>query len=185
MRIYQEPQYLYRLQYIQFYNRAKPQEDKANKVTSISGSSTDTEYPSAKAVNTELNKKQTKTLTETIIVEGATETTVEGALTAINNNRVNKSLSNLNENGENHFANPNLSNVTGTSGFRKLVEVYNNGTSWYKVFDLDDISSLKHDIKTTDTYYLVVNFPQSAQSTITYAGQIESVEVKIDAKQVI
>jgi hypothetical protein len=32
-------------------------------------------------------------------------------------------------------ADTNLSNVTGTSGFRKLVEVYSNGTSWYKVFD--------------------------------------------------
>lgn len=32
-------------------------------------------------------------------------------------------------------ADTNLSNVTGTSGFRKLVEVYNNGASWYKVFD--------------------------------------------------
>lgn len=87
-------------------------EDKANKVTSISGSSTDTEYPSAKAVNTELNKKQPKMLSETITVEGATETTVEGALTAINNNRANKSLSNLDENGENHFATPSFSNIT-------------------------------------------------------------------------
>lgn len=32
-------------------------------------------------------------------------------------------------------ADTNLSNVTGTSGFRKLVEVYNNGASWYKVYD--------------------------------------------------
>lgn len=32
-------------------------------------------------------------------------------------------------------ADTNLSNVTGTSGFRKLVEVYSNGASWYKVFD--------------------------------------------------
>lgn len=71
----------------------------------------------------------------------------------------------------------NLLNVTDIS--------QDTESAWYKVFDLDDISSLKHDIKTTDTYYLVVNFPQSAQSTITYAGQIESVEVKIDAKQVI
>ena len=116
-------------------------EDKANKVTSISGSSTDTEYPSAKAVNTELNKKQPKTLTEAITIEGATETTVEGVLTAINNNRANKSLSNLDENGENHFANLSLSNITRTSGFRRLVEVYNNGTSWYKVFEEYDPST--------------------------------------------
>lgn len=28
-----------------------------------------------------------------------------------------------------------LSNVAATSGFRRLIEVYNNGTSWYKVFN--------------------------------------------------
>lgn len=32
-------------------------------------------------------------------------------------------------------ANTSLDNVTGTSGFRKLSDVYVNGTSWYKVFD--------------------------------------------------
>lgn len=47
----------------------------------------------------------------------------------------NVDLSNLSATGEAKFANPNLSNVTGTSGFRKLVEVYNNGSSWYKVYD--------------------------------------------------
>lgn len=31
-------------------------------------------------------------------------------------------------------ADVDLGNVTNTSGFRKLVELYNNGTSWYKVF---------------------------------------------------
>lgn len=31
-------------------------------------------------------------------------------------------------------ADTDLSNISNTSGFRKLVEVYNNGTSWYKVF---------------------------------------------------
>ena len=35
----------------------------------------------------------------------------------------------------NSKADTNLLNVTGTSGFRRLVEVYNNGASWYKVFD--------------------------------------------------
>ena len=111
-------------------------EDKANKVTSISDSSTDTQYPSAKVVNTELNKKQPKTLSESITINGAVITTVEGALNAINGNTsiANISLSNLNSAGESHFANPSLSNVTGTSGFRRLVEVYHSGTSWYKVF---------------------------------------------------
>lgn len=32
-------------------------------------------------------------------------------------------------------ADVDLSNVSTTSGFRRLVEVYNNGTSWYKVFN--------------------------------------------------
>jgi len=32
-------------------------------------------------------------------------------------------------------ADVDLSNVSTTSGFRRLIEVYNNGTSWYKVFN--------------------------------------------------
>ena len=31
-------------------------------------------------------------------------------------------------------ADVDLTNVSGTSGFRKLIEVYNNGVSWYKVY---------------------------------------------------
>lgn len=28
----------------------------------------------------------------------------------------------------------NMNNAGGTRGFRKLIEIYNNGTSWYKVY---------------------------------------------------
>lgn len=35
----------------------------------------------------------------------------------------------------NNKADKDLSNVSSASGFRKLVEVYKNGSSWYKVFD--------------------------------------------------
>lgn len=38
-------------------------------------------------------------------------------------------------------ADVDLSNVSTTSGFRRLVEVYNNGTSWYKVFNEYDPST--------------------------------------------
>lgn len=41
----------------------------------------------------------------------------------------------------NRKADVDLSNVSTTSGFRKLVEVYNNGTSWYKVFNEYDPST--------------------------------------------
>ena len=46
----------------------------------------------------------------------------------------NTNLSNLTATGEAHFDNTyakvDLSNVTGQSGFRKLIEIYNNGQSW-------------------------------------------------------
>lgn len=75
---------------------------------------------------------------------------------------------------------------TGGTNLLNITDISQDSESaWYKVFDLEDVGSFTHDTNTTDTYYLVVNFPQSAQSTISYAGQIESVEVKIDAKQVI
>ena len=75
---------------------------------------------------------------------------------------------------------------TGGTNLLNITDISQDSESaWYKVFDLEDIGDFTHDTNTTDTYYLVVNFPQSAQSTISYAGQIESVEVKIDAKQVI
>lgn len=38
-------------------------------------------------------------------------------------------------------ADVDLSNVSNTSGFRKLIEVYNNGTSWYKVYNEYDPST--------------------------------------------
>lgn len=38
-------------------------------------------------------------------------------------------------------ADVDLSNVSGTSGFRKLVEVYNNSGSWYKIYDEYDPST--------------------------------------------
>ena len=81
--------------------------------------------------------KQPKTLSTAITVNGVSKTTVEDALNAINENTAiaDTNLSNLTETGEAHFAKPNLSNVSTTSGFRKLSEVYVNGTSWYKVFD--------------------------------------------------
>ena len=41
----------------------------------------------------------------------------------------------------NDKADTDLSNVAATSGFRRLVEIYNNGTSWYKVFDEYDPST--------------------------------------------
>lgn len=51
----------------------------------------------------------------------------------------NVDLSNLSATGEAHFDNTyaktDLSNVTGQSGFRKLIEIYNNGQSWYKVYN--------------------------------------------------
>ena len=46
----------------------------------------------------------------------------------------NTNLSNLTATGEAHFANPTLTNVSHTSGYRPLIEVYHNGTEWYKVF---------------------------------------------------
>ena len=40
-----------------------------------------------------------------------------------------------------NYADKDLSNVTNTSGFRKLTEIYSNGASWYKVYNEYDTST--------------------------------------------
>ena len=77
-------------------------EDKSNKITTITSSSTNTQYPSAKAV-----------------------------YTYADSNYAHKSLNNLNSTGEAHFANPTLSNTTpGTAFINKstgwIMPDYNN-----------------------------------------------------------
>ena len=44
-------------------------------------------------------------------------------------------------NALNTKADVDLTNASGKSGLRRLVEVYNNGTSWYKVFQEYDKST--------------------------------------------
>ena len=44
---------------------------------------------------------------------------------------------------------------------------------------------LRYNTNTTDSYYLVVNFPESYKNNLDYANKIESVTVYVYSKQVI
>lgn len=70
-------------------------------------------------------------------------------------------------------ADVDLSNVSGTSGFRKLTEVYNNGSSWYKVFDEYDPTTgtfigkwcEQGGTKDFTSYYTTVNLLKTYKDT--------------------
>lgn len=57
--------------------------------------------------------------------------------------------------------------------------------AWYNVFTLNTPSLFKYNTKTTDSYYLVVNFPEAYKNNLEYANKIESVTVIVNSKQVI
>ena len=75
--------------------------------------------------------------------------------------------------------------TNGTSILSSQSIVQDADTAWYNVFNIATTSTFIKSTKKTDTYYLVVNFPKTYSSTIEYAGQIESAEIIVNAKQII
>ena len=57
-----------------------------------------------------------------------------------------------------------------------------NGT-YFRNMEIDTVT-LRYEEPQTDTYYLVVNFPEN-YNQITYQDIIEMIEISVDAKQVI
>ena len=75
--------------------------------------------------------------------------------------------------------------ANGTNILSSQNTVQDSDNAWYKVFNITSTTTFIKNTKTTDTYYLVVNFPETFKTTLEYANQIESVEVIVNSKQII
>ena len=73
----------------------------------------------------------------------------------------------------------------GTDLLTNKVVSQDDNNAWYNVFTINTPSMLRYNTNTTDSYYLVVNFPESYKNNLDYANKIESVTVYVYSKQVI
>lgn len=76
------------------------------------------------------------------------------------------------------YNNPNSANIIR----KNEVTPDDNGT-YFRNMEIDTVT-LRYEEPQTDTYYLVVNFPEN-YNQITYQDIIEMIEISVDAKQVI
>lgn len=79
----------------------------------------------------------------------------------------------------------NQSPTNGTNILTNKNTEQDSDKSWYNVFNLGKISTFTKETQTTDKYYLTVNYPEEYKNNQEYAGKIDSIVVKINARQVI
>ena len=77
------------------------------------------------------------------------------------------------------------SSMTNSIVNKELYTTDDNGV-FYKHLVIDDINSMYYKNKSTDVYYLWVNFPKKYENNPEeYAGVIDLVDIKINAEQVV
>ncbi len=57
--------------------------------------------------------------------------------------------------------------------------------AWYNIYDAHAEYEMFYEDRTTDVYSLVIYFPSSYATDVTYANYIENIEVILESKQVI
>lgn len=57
--------------------------------------------------------------------------------------------------------------------------------SWYNEMVINNNYDLLYTTSTTDTYYLVVEYPISYSSSLTYEGMMDLIEITINSKQIV
>lgn len=74
---------------------------------------------------------------------------------------------------------------TGTSILSPKQTIQDTYESWYNKFTTEESYLLTHDSMTTDSYYLVVEYPLLYKNTLDYLNKIESVDIYVYANQLI
>lgn len=58
-------------------------------------------------------------------------------------------------------------------------------SAWYNLLTVDGLYEFSYKEKTTNIYYLVIDFPSQYKTDLVYSDAIENIQVLVDSKQII
>lgn len=83
------------------------------------------------------------------------------------------------------YRNEEYNNATSRNILPAASIVQDEDGAWYRNFVVDEWYEMQYKKKVTDTYTLVIYFPEKYKEDMTYADYLESIEIILESQQIV